>query len=343
MTAGTPAAPLSDLERRLVDGFQRDFPLVARPWSAIAARLRTTEPEVTRIVSQRLADGVLSRVGAVFRPNVIGASTLAAIAVPPERIDAVAAIVSSRPEVNHNYAREHEVNLWFVATAADAQGLDTALDAIGAATGLPLMRLPLVRDYWIDLGFPLDGASRKAAPVRIARPVARLNLDARERSLVHALAEGLAAEPRPFATLARRAGVTEDWVLGRIAGWLSRGAISRFGFVVRHRALGYGANAMCVWDVPDAAADAAGGALAREPGVTLAYRRARADGWPYNLYAMIHGRERAAVESRRDAIAAATGLDRHPHAVLFSTRAYRQRGARYGAPAPDALPFPMSA
>ena len=135
--------------------------------------------------------------------------------------------------------------------------------------------------------------------------------------------------PRPYAEVARRAGVTEAYLSVRLAEWLNRGVISRFGLIVRHRPLGYAANAMCVWDVPDAEADAAGAALAREEAVTLAYRRRRADGWRYNLYAMIHGRDRAAVSARRDAIAAALGLDAFAHDVLFSLAAFKQRGARY--------------
>jgi DNA-binding Lrp family transcriptional regulator len=319
-------------ELRLLDAFQRGFPICERPWAEIARRLDVREDEVLDSVARRLAEGVLSRVGAVFRPNVIGASTLAAIAVPPARLEAVASIVSACPEVNHNYARENAVNLWFVATAADAGALEAALARIERDAGLPVLRLPLVRDYWIDLGFALDGSGdRGPASPCDGRAVAPIRLDARDRALVGALEDGLAPEPRPWTALARRAGLSEDYARVRIADWLNRGIIRRFGLIVRHRELGWRANAMCVWDVDDARADALGEALARERGVTLAYRRARADGWRYNLYAMIHGRDRAAVSARRDAIAGAIGIDAHPRAVLFSTVAYKQRGARYVA------------
>lgn len=322
------AMPPGSLAYRLLDRWQRRFPLDERPWSVIAAALGSSEDAVLDVARRAAAAGVLARVGAVFRPNTVGASTLAAFAVPPGQLDAIAARVSAHPEVNHNYAREHAVNLWFVAAAPDADALVRALDAIERDGGLPLLRLPLVRDYAIDLGFPLAG--RRAAPSPTERPTAPLALDARDRRLLAALDDGLALVARPWADLARRAGVTDGWARVRIAQWLNLGAIARLGLVLRHRPLGWTANAMCVWDVPDEQADALGLALAGEDGVTLAYRRARDGAWRHNLYAMIHGRERAAVEDRRDAIAARLGLDRHPHATLFSTRAYVQRGARYG-------------
>ena len=330
MDAVATIVPLDAFERRLVDGFQRDFPLDERPYARIAERLRATEEDVIEAVARRLADGVVSRVGAVFRPGAIGASTLAAMRVPPGRLAEVARAVARHGAVNHNYAREHDVNLWFVATAPDTALLDRALDEIERAAGCAVMRLPMLRDYWIDLGFDLHRSGDREAPARrVPPPVAPLALDERDRRLVVALEDGLAAAPRPYDDLARRAGVAPAFARVRLAAWLNRGVIARFGLIVRHRPLGYTANAMCVWDVPDERADALGASLAREASVTLAYRRRRAEGWRYNLYAMIHGRDRAVVTSRRDAIATALGLDAFPHAVLFSTTAYKQRGARY--------------
>lgn len=332
MDARPPVVPLDALEQRLVDGWQRGFPICARPFERIAAQVGTSENAVIEAVSRRLADGVLSRVGAVFRPNVIGASTLAAIAVPEHRLAEVARIVSAREEVNHNYQREHAFNLWFVAAAADAIRLEAALAAIEEESGTRAIRVPLVRDYWIDLGFDVHATGMHVPPVRrVAAPVAPVVLSERDRRIVAALEDGLPPEPRPYAEVARRAGASEAMLTVRLSEWLNRGVVSRFGLVVRHRPLGYAANAMCVWDVPDDRADALGAALALEDAVTLAYRRRRADGWRYNLYAMIHGRDRDTVLARRDAVAASSGLDGCAHEVLFSLAAFKQRGARYAA------------
>jgi siroheme decarboxylase len=117
-------------------------------------------------------------------------------------------------------------------------------------------------------------------------------------------------------------------VLLLLQDWLHAGIVKRMGVIVRHRPLGFTANVMAVWDVPDADADAAGAALAREPGVNLCYRRERAlPAWPYNLFCMLHGRERNYVETALDAIGKRSGLDDHPHARLFSRTAFKQRGA----------------
>ncbi len=326
---------LESLDARLLNEFQRGFPLVHEPYAAIARRLAVDEAWVRATLARAVEGGRVSRVGAVFRPGAIGVSTLAALAVPERDLTRVAACVSARPEVNHNYEREHRFNLWFVAAAADRPALDTVLDAIARDVGQVPIALPLVADYWIDLGFDLAGPVAKGrvrAPRRSkdADGAPEFALTAADRRLVAALEDGLAPVAAPYAAIAQEAGVSEAYVLVRLADWLNRGVIRRLGIIVRHRELGFTANAMCVWDVPDGAADALGEAMAREPGVTLCYRRLRAlPEWRYNLYCMLHGRDRGRVEARIAELATAHGLDRQPSTVLFSRRAFKQRGARY--------------
>ena len=146
---------LNPAELKLLDDYQRDFPLVPRPYRAIAEAAGLSEAEVIEIYARLKEDGALSRIGAVVTPNAAGASTLAAIAAPPARLGEVAALVSAQAEVNHNYEREHAFNLWFVVTAADAQAVEEVLRRIERMTGLAVLDLPLIQSYHIDLGFPL--------------------------------------------------------------------------------------------------------------------------------------------------------------------------------------------
>ena len=156
-------------------------------------------------------------------------------------------------------------------------------------------------------------------------------LDDRDRMLLDALRDGLPLVSRPYAAVAEASGLSEDEVLARLARLSDEGIIRRFGIVVRHRELGYRANAMTVWDVPDIAVGDAGGRLAALDFVTLCYRRPRRlPDWPYNLFAMIHGHDRAAVERLVEQAAGTAGLAGCPREILFSHRRFKQRGARYG-------------
>jgi DNA-binding Lrp family transcriptional regulator len=302
------------------------------PFAQIALRLGVTENVVLRSLETLRREGKIARVGAVFAPRRIGASTLAALAVPPDRLAAVAATVNRFPEVNHNYEREHAYNLWFVVTAGSEDRLRAALAAIEQAADCRLLRLPLVREYHIDLGFALHGDDSARKTVVAQRPfdTAMPPLSEVERRLVMALQEGLPLFFRPFAVLASRVGCEEDEVIERLRHWCANGVIKRFGVVVRHRELGYTANAMLVHDVPDEAVDEVGERLAREAGVSLCYRRPRVlPQWRYNLFCMIHGRERVDVERKIVELRRRLGLKDFPHAVLFSLTRFKQGGARY--------------
>ncbi|MBM3356933.1 MAG: Lrp/AsnC family transcriptional regulator [Betaproteobacteria bacterium] len=320
---------MDDFEFRLLNEFQHAFPLHSQPFRTIAGRLGVDVAAVLGAYARLGARGALSRIGAVFGPNRVGASTLAAMRVPEERLHEVARRVSARPEVNHNYEREHEWNLWFVATAQDAAALAAALGAVERECGLPVMALPLIEDYHIDLGFDLRDGRARVRGARNGGGGPRV-LTGAQRALVAALQRGLPLVARPYAELGARAGMTEAEVVALIERWAADGTIKRFGVVVRHHELGYGANAMVVWDVPDEEVTAVGHRVAGADAVTLCYRRPRRlPEWRYNLFCMIHGRDRAQVAGEIEALRARCGLERYPYAVLFSRRRFKQRGARY--------------
>jgi len=151
-----PALQLTLTEQRLLDEFQHGFPLEPRPYARIAEQLGISEDAVLEHLQRLQAAGAVSRVGPVLQPNRIGVSTLAALAVPAHRLEEIAALVSEYPEVNHNYQREHRYNLWFVITAPERARLDAVLADIRARSGLELLDLPMLEDYFIDLGFRLQ-------------------------------------------------------------------------------------------------------------------------------------------------------------------------------------------
>ncbi|HZP87927.1 MAG TPA: Lrp/AsnC family transcriptional regulator [Burkholderiales bacterium] len=328
----TTAPGQSALDFALLNDFQRSFPLCERPFAEIGRQLCASERWVLSRLARMVAIGQVSRVGAVFAPHAIGVSTLAALRVPVERLTEIAARVSRYRQVNHNYAREHALSLWFVVTALDEIDLGRVLCAIEAdARCGPIITMPLLEEFRIDLGFDLRTGARG---VTTQRAVVREPLTVQDRSLIGALENGVPLIARPFSAIAAHARMREAQVLARLRSWLDAGMIRRFGVVVRHHELGFAANAMAVWDVPDDEVSGRGRHLARQSGVTLCYRRRRAQpDWPYNLFCMVHGRDRASVRGQIDAMAQTVGLAAFPHALLFSTTRFKQRGACYASPA----------
>ena len=327
MPAPDTVNTLDALELALLNPWQRGFPLVRAPFQQIAAQAGMEVDAVLAGYAQLQASGALSRIGGVFAGHAGGAALLAAMAVPPERLAQVAAQVSAHPGVNHNYEREHHYNLWFVMTGQDDAAVRAAMQALEDATGLPALQLRMERAYRIDLGFDMRQrtapAPMAAAPVRSAAPIA-----AADRPLAALLEAGVPLEPQPFDRWAALLGRTPDDVLNTLQQWLDAGTLRRLGAIVRHHELGFDANAMTVFDVPAAQVDACGERLAREPGVTLAYRREPAPGWPYRLYCMVHGRDRAAVLEVIERVTASSGLAAYPRQTLFSRQRFKQTGPR---------------
>ncbi len=314
---------------QLAECWQRGFPVSTQPFADIGRSFDLTGKETIAMLEGLKARQVLARVGAAVRPNTVGASTLAAMAVPKNRLEAVAEVVNAEAAVNHNYERDHEINLWFVATASERAGVAAALQRISNQTGLEVLDLPLERAYHIDLGFRLNGPRRGAHPVP-SSGLQSCRIGERDRALIAALEPGLELVPRPYHALASRLGWTEGQLMSRLERLIEAGVISRFGCILRHRKIGFTANAMAVWNVPDGEVDELAGRLAKIDTVTLCYRRTRRlPHWPYNLFAMIHGRKRPLVRSEIEAAELATGLYVHPGTILFSKRCFKQSGARY--------------
>jgi DNA-binding Lrp family transcriptional regulator len=154
-------------------------------------------------------------------------------------------------------------------------------------------------------------------------------LDATDRRIIVATQEGLPRVSRPYHAIAEQLGIGADEVMARLQRMLDAGIIRRIGAVPNHYKLGYAANGMSVWDVPDEGVRELGRKIAALEFVSHCYHRPRIlPDWPYNLFAMVHGRERAEVEAKVAAIARLLGEADRGHAVLYSTRILKKTGLR---------------
>ncbi|MFM8342784.1 MAG: Lrp/AsnC family transcriptional regulator [Methylomonas sp.] len=147
---------LSPLHKQLLNNYQQDFPLTATPYQTIAEQLGVSEAEVLSAFQSLSQQNYISRIGPVIAPNAIGASALVAMAIPEADLQRVADLISAYPNVNHNYERENRFNLWFVLMADDVAQLATLISEIEQQTGYAAMLLPMLADYYINLGFELN-------------------------------------------------------------------------------------------------------------------------------------------------------------------------------------------
>ena len=330
-------AGLDDVDAALIDDYQSGFPVVERPFRRLGAALGVEESTALRRVRELRDRGVFRRFGAVLNPPVIGASTLAAVQAPADRFEAVAETINGYRQVNHNYRRDHEWNTWFVVTAGSLSKRDAILTEIETDTGCEVLNLPMLTDFYIDLEFPVvnaDSFARESvaetsvSATRISETAAA-NLSALDRRLLLEIQDGFPLSATPYRDVADAVGAPVEEVLAAVESLRADGCIKRIGCVVNHLVTGFDANCMVVWDVPDEELDDRGEAVGQLPYVTLCYHRPRRpeQGWTYNLFTMIHGRDPEAVDEKIDELAADhLSVD---HERLYSTETLKQTGARY--------------
>ncbi|WP_135821176.1 siroheme decarboxylase subunit beta [Halostella litorea] len=328
---------IDDRDAALIDGFQSDFPVEPHPFRAVADAIGTDEADALARVERLADEGIFRRFGPVLNPPVIGSSTLAAVSAPDDRFDEVADVINGYRQVNHNYRREHEWNMWFVVTAGSLERRDAILAEIEERTGCEVLNLPMLTDYYIDLEFPVVNGDRFAREslAETAVDATRISenatgdLSAFETDLLLEIQDGFPLTATPYGDVAAALDADVEDVLAAVERLRDDGCIKRIGCVVNHVVTGFDSNCMVVWDVPDGELDDRGVAVGRLPYVTLCYHRPRREdqGWPYSVFTMIHGRDADAVDEKIDELAA-EHLP-YDHERLYSTETLKQTGARY--------------
>jgi len=146
--------PLDAVDRQIINELQGGFPIAERPYAEAAERLGLDEETLMGRIDRLLESGALSRFGPMYHAERMGGGlTLAAIAVPDERYEAVSEQVNAHPEVAHNYARDHELNMWFVLATETPEEIETVIAEIEAETGLDVVNMPKLQEFFIGLRF----------------------------------------------------------------------------------------------------------------------------------------------------------------------------------------------
>lgn len=336
---------LDRTDRAIINGFQGGFPVTERPFEAAATALGDRSIDVTaeellgriRTLSD---DGVLTRFGPLINAEAIGGTaTLVAMHAPPERFEEITERVNDHREVAHNYEREHpHLNMWFVVSVADADRVGKVLEAIESETGQPTYNMPKQQEFRVEAKFPIDGPLR-AEPIDLSgqgpdpEPTDRTALTPDERALLLEIQDGLPLTRTPYGDVGTAIDRPREWVLETIARFNRAGKIRRIGVVPNHYALGYTENGMTVWNVPDDLVDRVGPEIASVEYVTHCYERPRHEGvWPYNFFAMTHGRteteSQRRIETVRERMAGFWDVAEDDWDTLFSTAVLKKTGIR---------------
>ncbi len=325
---------MDELARQFLNRYQGGFPISEQPFAAVAQELDTDSRTLIETIQSLLEDKTLSRFGPLYDASAMGGSlTLAALSVPAERYENVAAMVNELPEVAHNYEREHELNMWFVIATETPERLQQAIEHIEQTVNLPVYNFPKLQTFYLGLWLEIDadgGVRTKPIPGPVKQ--GGMIIDELDRAIVQASQSGLPLEIAPYTVIAGDCGCDTATVLRRMTRMLERGVIRRIGAVPNHYRLGLQANGMSVWDVEDSRLQELGARVGRLDFVSHCYERPRhAPLWPYNLFAMVHGHDRSEVEDKLPEIESLLGARCRQHDVLYSSRILKKTGMRINA------------
>jgi DNA-binding Lrp family transcriptional regulator len=326
------ALELDALDKRLLDAAQGAFPLCARPYAALGDACGCSEREVLERLTRLKEGRVLRQVSAIFDSKALGyRSALIAARAPAGRVEASAAVVSEHVGVSHNYEREHAYNLWFTLAVPPGVELQAEADRLGRRAGLERWQvLPALRTFRIGVRFDLAaGKATAAVPSAPAKPrPAAPPPGPSDRLAIRLLQEDLLPTPRPFLLLADQLGWDEERLFEWMADAAQLGWLRRFAAVLRHREAGFGEGGMGVWAAAPQDVEALGQAFAADPAVTHCYERPDFEGWPYRLFTMVHGRDRADCAAVLDGLAARVpGWTQR--GVLYSLREFKKERVKY--------------
>ena len=340
MTISTPGSTTTmDLvDRKILNIIQTRFPLVEMPFAEIGDEVELPEEEVIERIGELKGKNVVRQISAIFDTRRLGyKTTLVAMRLPADELDAAAQIINVHPGVSHNYARNGQFNLWFTVAVPPYEDLAETVEDMASRTGAESYRLmPTIKFFKIGVNFDMvkeEGAARKyyspdgydradGQNWNKAMPITDFEIE-----VIRELQEDVELTPRPFSPMAERLGIPLQELFDIADSLQERSLMRRFSAVLHHRRAGFRSNAMAVWKVPSERAIEVGNIMAQSRWVTHCYERPTFPDWPYTHFTMIHATSQDTCEDVAAELSEATGISEYQ--LLYSTREYKKTRVRY--------------
>ncbi len=322
------------IKDEILSRIQKKFPLVAKPFAAIADELDMSEAEVLEILQAEKKAGIIRQTSAIFDTKRLGyKSSLVAFKVQKEKIDAAVEIINSHPGISHNYERNHDFNIWFtLGVSPDSKlGLDKTVEILAELTEADeFIMLPTLKLFKINVKLDTTGKDEKKEKVKKVVHT-EVNMTPLHNDIVQRAQYDIEMVSEPFKKIIEELNISYDTFFGVLKELQEAGYMRRFASILNHRKAGFNANAMVVWDVDEANGEEIGATAAAFSAVSHCYLRPKYSNWPYNLFTMVHGK--TTDETNGIIAEMATEIESKSHMPLYSSREFKKVRIEYFTPA----------
>ena len=323
---------MDKLDREILNEIQWTFPLTPKPYAEMAKKFGLSEEEMMQRLRVLKEAGIIRQVSAIFDTRRLGyKSALVAMAIEPERLDHVANQVNRHPGVSHNYERNHEYNLWFTLAVPPGSDLKTEIDKFSKLPGIKKTRLlPTIKLF--KIGVKLEMVDEKKSDVKPSEEKKKITetkfiATEEEKNYIRELQKDLEIVERPFLKSAQKLGITEEQLLEKVKQYEEIGVMRRFAAILRHREVGFTANGMIVWKVPEERIEEVGEKLGAFPQISHCYQRPTYPDWPYSVFSMVHCKSVSDAEEMAKQIQ--KQVDVNDYKILFSSREFKKTRVEY--------------
>ncbi len=323
---------MDELDKEILNEIQWTFPLVPKPFHAIAKKFDVTPEFLMKKLERLKQTGVLRQLSAIFDTRKLGyKSSLVAMEIESDKLEHVASQINRHPGVSHNYERDHQFNLWFTLAVPPGSELKTELAKFSKLTGIKKTRmLPTIKLF--KIGVKLDMVDEKKHDVKPSEEKKQIknvvfSPTEQDKEFIRHLQKDLEIVEEPFLKYSKSLSMSVDDIFSKLKEYEEIGVLRRFAAILRHRDAGFTANGMIVWKVPEDKIESVGEKLGAFPQVSHCYQRPTYPDWPYNVFSMIHCKSVKEAGTVSAQIEEQIGV--HEYKILFSSREFKKTRVEY--------------